>query len=161
MSNVSHIHIRALEIGDFTFVQDLASKQHNFTIPASYVLWLMLRIKGAICLIAEHNKDGPLAYLLSVPIEASEYSVFVWQLAASPGTKEKAATLALLAEFRDIVFERGCKSILFSSIPESALYRVIRQYAWKLGSVVPQLLNALPAIVSSNESEFRLDLTHI
>jgi hypothetical protein len=96
MPNTSHIHVRPLEIVDFSFVQDLASKQENFTVPPTYVLWLMLRIKGAISLVAEHSTRGPLAYLLAVPVEGPEDSMFVWQLAVSKGTVRGKAVLALL-----------------------------------------------------------------
>ena len=159
MSNGSHIHVRALEIGDFAFVQKLASKQPNFTVPPVYILWLMLKIGGSICLIAEHSKDGPLAYLIAVPVEAPERSLFVWQLAATGEARKSKAMFDLLSEFRKIVFRSGFNNILFTTIPDSAIHRLIRQYAWKLGSVVPELLNSLPAVVSSNESEFRLQLT--
>jgi len=63
----SHIHVRLLEIGDFQFVRNLASKQPNFTVPSTYLLWLLLRIDGAICLVSEHSTKGPLAYLVALP----------------------------------------------------------------------------------------------
>lgn len=158
MSKVSHIHVRSLEIGDLAFVQDLASKQPSFTIPPPYVLWLILRIREAICLIAEDSKDGPIAYLIAVPVEAPEKSVFVWQLAATDAAQKETAMLDLLTEFRKLVFLSDCKSVLFSTIPGSAVYRLIRQYAWDLGSVIPRVLHSLPPVVSSSESEFRLEL---
>src|SRR5437764_1269512 len=120
MSKTSHIHVRPLEIGDFTFVRDLASKQRTFTVPPLYILWLMLRIKGAISLVAEHTSRGPLAYLLAVPVEGPEDSIFVWQLAASKGPGQANATLALLVEFRNMVGELAVSHIMFSSVPNSA-----------------------------------------
>jgi len=161
MSNASHIHVRPLEIADFAFVQALASRQANFTVPPLYVLWLMLRIKGAICLIAEHSSKGRLAYLLAVPINGPEDSIFVWQLAALEGSARTKATLALLAEFRNIVGELAVRSIVFSSVPNSAVFRAIRRYAWTVFSSVPETLNALPSAVNDKESEFRLNLSGI
>lgn len=159
MPNTSHIHIRPLEISDFAFVRELASKQRNFTTPPTYVLWLMLRIKGAISLIAEHSSRGPLAYLLAVPVEGPEDSIFVWQLAVTKGQEQEQTTLALLAQFRSVVGNLGVRNIVFSTVPNSAAHRVIRRYASKVFSSVPETVNALPAAVDAKESEFLLHLS--
>jgi len=158
MSNASHIHVRPLEIADFGFVRDLASRQSNFTVPPVYVLWLMLRIKGAICLVAEHSSEGPLAYLLAVPIEGQGNSLFIWQVAALEGRQRDKATLAILTEFRRMVLDLAFDSVQFSSIPDSPVYRLIRRYAWKLASLVPETLDALPSAANKKESEFRINL---
>ncbi len=161
MPETSHIHVRPLEIGDFAFVQDVASKRPDFTVPPVYVLWLMLRIKGAICLIAEQSSEGPIAYLLAVPVNGPGDSIFIWQLAASDCKDADKATLAVLTEFREIVFSLPLDNILFSSIPNSSVYRLIRRYAWKLASLVPERLNALPPAVNDSESEFLLKLKSV
>ncbi len=158
MSNVSHIHVRSLEIADFDFVRDLASQQPNFTVPPMYVLWLILRIKGAICLVAEHSGRGPMAYMLAVPVEGPEQTVFVWQLASTKSGQKAKATLALLTEFRTILARRSVRTIAFSSVPNSPNYRAIRQYAWKVFSLPPERTGLLPFSVSSSESEFLLNL---
>jgi len=158
MPNTSHIHVRPLEISDFSFVQDLASKQERFTVPPTYVLWLLLRIKGAISLVAEHSTRGPLAYLLAVPVDGPEDSMFIWQLAVSKGAERTNATLALLAQFRDTVEELKVRNIIFSSVPNSSAFRAIRRYASKVFSSEPKAINALPPAVDAKESEFLLDL---
>ena len=156
MPNTSHIHVRPLEIGDFNFVRDLASKQPNFTVPPEYVLWLLMRIKDAICLIAEHSSEGPRAYLLAVPVE--EDSVFVWQLAASKGSGREKTTLALLANFRNVIEEIAVRNIVFSSVPNSLSFRTIRRFAWKVFAAKPKVVSALPPSVGMEESEFLLHL---
>jgi len=158
MSNLSHIHVRPLEVGDFNFVQDLASRQPTFTVPPAYVLWLMLRIKGAICLIAEHSGEGPLGYLLALAIEDPEHAIFVWQLASSKNSQQENATLALLTEFRNIIKGLAIRRIVFSSVPGSSNYRVIRKYAWKVFSSIPREIHLLPPLVEPRESEFVLDV---
>jgi hypothetical protein len=161
MPNTSHIHVRPLEIGDFDFVRELASKQRNFTIPPVYVLWLMLRIKGAISLVAEHNSDGLVGYLIAVPIEGPANSLFVWQLAVSKGSTHTKATTALLTELRELTEERSIRNIFFSTVPGSAVFRTLRSYTKKVFSSVPDVLNSLPQAVSAKESEFLLNLTSI
>jgi hypothetical protein len=157
MSTISHVHVRALEIADFDFVQLVASQQSTFTVPPKYILWLLLRIKGAVCLVAEHSTSGPMAYLLAVPMQSAEESLFVWQLASIDSGKDKAI-LALLAEFRGIVTKRAVRTIVFTSVPNSVNYRAIRRYASKVFSSSPQQTGTLPAAVSRSEGEFLLSL---
>jgi len=154
----SHIHVRSLEIGDFHFIQRLASKQPNFTVPSAYLLWLLLRIDGAICLVAEHSTKGALAYLLALPVKDPKRSMFVWQFAASEGPERETASLSLLTEFREVAAGLGMESIVFSSVPNSAAYRAIRRYAWKVCSSVPKAVSSLPPAVSPIEREFLLPL---
>jgi len=161
MPQVSHIHVRPLEIGDFEFVRNLASKQPTFTVPPVYVLWLILRIKGAVCIIAEHSQDGPLAYLLAVPVEGPGNSIFIWQLAATEGRQRTKATISLLTALRETMICRNIDNVLFSSIPNSAVHRLIRRYARDLGPLVPRVLSTLPRSVDSKESEFLLNLAGI
>jgi hypothetical protein len=158
MANASHIHVRPLEIGDFEFVRDLASQQRGFTIPPVYVLWLLLRIKGSICLAAEHSTKGQLAYLLSVPMQAPKHSVFVWQLAAISGPDGSKATQALLIEFRKRIKKFSTRNIFFSTVPRSAAFRAIRRCALSVFSQVPGEMNRLPFSVAPKETEFLLNL---
>ena len=154
----SHVHVRPMELSDFEFIQQLASLQPTFTVPPTFVLWLIMRIKGAICIIAEHTSRGPLAYLLAVPVTGPEESIFIWQLATRDGRQSKAATQALLTRFRALVAECGIKRVVFSTIPNSASYRMIRRYAWKLASLVPTKIGTLPHFLGKSESEFVLKL---
>ena len=161
MSNPSHIHVRRLEIGDFNFVRELASRQPGFTVPPVYVLWLMLKVKGAVSLVAEHSSDGLLGYLIAVPLEGPSNSMFIWQLAVSKGPRRPKATMALLTEFRRMMKRLSIRNIFFSSVPHSAVLRVIRGYARRVFSSEPNALNSLPPGVNSEESEFLLNLRGI
>jgi hypothetical protein len=159
MTDISHIHVRQLEIADFDFVQRLASKQSDFTVPPSYVLWLFLRIKGAICLVAEESEKGLVGYLLAVPVEDPVASVFVWQLAASDHRPRKHSILALLTEFRKMITDSRVRRVSFSSVPNSVTYRAVRDYAWKIFASVPTKQNRLPPSIDANEAEFILHLS--
>jgi len=156
MSTGSHIHVRPLEIADFVFVQQLASKQTNFTVPPTYVLWLLLKIKGAICLLAEDSKKGSLGYLLAVPVEGPENSIFVWQLAVEKNPSREKAMLALLIKLRTLLTKLGVRNIVFSTLPKSATFRTIRRYARRVFFSVPQATNTV--VVDAKESEFLLML---
>jgi hypothetical protein len=119
----------------------------------------MLKIKGAVSLVAEHSSAGLLGYLIAVPIEGPVDSMFVWQLAASKGSISAQATLALLTEFREIINKLSIKVIFFSSVPQSAVLRTLRGYARKVFSSAPDTLSALPSEVNTEECEFVLNLT--
>lgn len=154
----SHIHVRPLEIGDFGFVQNLAAKQQHFTIPPTYVLWLLMRIKDSACLVAEHSHQGQLAYLLAVPSEGPGKSLFVWQLAALPGKTGSEATLSILTALRSFAGRTRVTTIGFSMRPQSATYRLISRYSRKLAHRTPRLMSPLPAFIAQNESEYRITL---
>lgn len=151
----SHVHVRQLEVGDFSFVRALAARQPTFTVPPPYVLWLLLRIKDAICLVAEHSSEGQLAYLLAVPIEAPSKALYVWQLATSQAGQRRNATLALLVEFRRITQKMRICTIVFSTVPGSPAFRMIRRYALKVFAATPEPTSTIPALVCPNESEYQ------
>ena len=159
MSAASHIHVRQLEIGDFDFVRALAAQQPNFTVPPPYVLWLMIRIKDAVCIVAEHSTDGLLAYLLAVPIEGPNRALFVWQLAASTEGQRRNAILAILTAGRRIARKLQIAAIVFSTIPSSPALRLIRRYTRKVFSAVPEPTSTIPSLVCQHEKEYRLELT--
>jgi len=148
-----------MEVGDFGFVRDLAAKQGNFTVPPPYVLWLMLKIKDAVCLVAEHSNEGLLAYLLAVPIEAPSKALYVWQLATSEAGQRTTATLALLADFRNIAKRLRFRTIAFSTVPGSPALRAIRRYTAKVFSAIPESTSMVPSVVCPNENQYRFELT--
>jgi hypothetical protein len=159
MPTPSHIHVRQMEVGDFDFVRELAAKQPNFTVPQPYVLWLLLRIKDAVCLVAEHNSEGLLAYLLAVPIDAPSKALYVWQLAASERGERLHTSMTLLRELYGIVQRLRIGSIAFSAVPGSAAYRAIRRHVWKLSTATPEVTGPMPTLVSKNETEYRVQLS--
>ncbi len=159
MPTASRIRVRRLEVADFSFVRDLAAKQPNFTIPPPYVLWLLLKIKGDVCLVAEHDMDGPVAYLLAVPIDTPADSLYVWQLAASQQSRRHdKPVFDLLLELHRTCRRLRIRSVIFSATPGSAAFRTIRRYLWKILSIRPEVTSVLPGIVAPNETEYRVEV---
>jgi hypothetical protein len=156
----SHVHVRQLEVGDFSFVRELAARQPNFTVPPPYVLWLLLRIKDAVCLVAERGTEGPLAYLLAVPMEAPSKAMYVWQLAATDRGGRLHAPMVLLHQLYGIARQLRISAIGFSAVPGSAEYRAIRQCVWEISATKPETVGVLPTLVSQNEIEYRVQLTY-
>lgn len=143
---------------DFSFVRELAAKQPNFTIPPTYVLWLLMKIKGDICLVAEEKKSGPVAYLLAVPIEEQENSLYVWQLASAAIGDNDNAVLPILWKLHEITEQTKVRSMFFSAFPKSAEFRRIKRYIRTVWAAKPQATRVLADIVAPGETEYRIDL---
>ncbi len=157
-SSTSPVHVRRLEVNDFSFVRELAAEQPNFTIPPPYVLWLLLRLKGAICLVAEDKTGVSLAYLLAVPIAFPDDSLFVWQIAATRKQHRTNPMLAVLRAFQNVARELGVTTIVFSSLPGTAVFRLLSRYAVIVFGSEPVCSTVLPAAVAPDESEFVITL---
>jgi ribosomal protein S18 acetylase RimI-like enzyme len=149
------IRIRPMEVDDFRFIRNLASKQFQFTRPPHYVLWLLTRTNSRSCIVAEDTKHGLVAYLLSLPVNTSrEKTLYVWQLAASPRGRHSGAIHLLLLALRKLVRRMRIRSLVFTAVPDSPEYRAIRRYAKTLSGAAPRAKQSLPSRVSQNEHEF-------
>jgi len=154
----STIHIRPLELKDFTFVRELAAKQPNFTIPPPYVLWLLMKIKGSICLIAESESHDPLGYLLAVPVSDPPDSLFVWQVATVGDRRNLSAITGLLTALRQSIDSLKIERLVFTALKDSPTFRAIRRDAFRIFQSKPIFISALPEIVAPDESEFEIEL---
>lgn len=151
------IRVRPLDVSDFRFVRQLASKQDNFTVPPLFVLWLLKQANGRSCLVADHVKFGPVAYLLSLPVsKPGRKALYVWQLAASASGQRVGAIEMLLLELRAFVRRMRIRSLVFTAVPNSPEFRAIRRYAYTLSAGRPQPLQQLPPTVSQTEHEFTI-----
>lgn len=144
-----------MDITDFTFIRDVAARQPNFTIPPPYVLWLLLKIKGDICLVAEGPQKERLAYLLAVPVSDPAGALYVWQLATSVVSPE--AIYLLLSALRATAVAQRFDSIYFSAMPNSASLRTIQKHI-RMFSVEPVKTNIVPEFIAPGEVEFKVDL---
>jgi len=149
------IRVRPLEVSDFRFVRHLASKQANFTIPPIFVLWLLKQTNARSCMVGEHFKLGPVAYLLSLLVSTPRGKVlYVWQLAASKSGLRTGAINVLLLALRAFMRRVRVQKVLFTAVPESPEFRVIRRYAYALFGAALRSQQVLPTSVSRNEREF-------
>ena len=153
----SHIQVRRLNISDFAFVRELASQQSTFTIPPPYVLWLLLKDYRNVCLVAEDDRIGPVAYLLAIPVQPSG-SLYVWQLAVSGKGKRSNAILQLLRELRRTTQKMRIRRIMFSTLPQSATFRMIRRYVTTVFGSHLGVNSALPSMIAPGETEYRFEL---
>lgn len=153
----SHVHVRRLEVSDFAFVRGLASEQPNFTIPPPYVLWLLQKVHRNVCLVAEDDRVGPVAYLLAIPVQPGG-SLYVWQLASSDRGKRTHAVLLLLRELKQITHKMRIRTVMFSTLPKSATLRLIRRYATTLFESQVEIDGPVPSLIAPGEREYRVEL---
>jgi hypothetical protein len=154
MQTSKSIRVRPLRIADFGFIRRLASRQKHFTVPPPYVLWLLRQTNSRTCMIVEHAKLGPVAYLLSILVCDRVKTLYVWQLAASKrGVRIGAVDVALI-ELRALVREIGIRKVLFTIDPASPSFRAIRRYAYSLFGSRLTIGKYFPSSISRNEREY-------
>ncbi len=156
---IGQLQIRTLAVSDFGFVRRLASKQHSFTKPPQYVLWLLQKAHSDSCFIAEDIRLGRIAYLLSLVIVTSNGTgLYVWQLAASLGGERTGAAHALLVALRKYVRRKRIRKIFFTAAPGTAEFRAIRRYSYALFGNLPRVQEKVPKAISRDEHEFVIDV---
>lgn len=158
MNKPNAILVRPMSLEDYGFIRDTAAQQRNFTIPPLYVLWLLSKIKGDICLVAEDRVGGRLAYLLAVPVTEPPNSLFVWQLAARHDLRNSEAVRSLVQHLKQECIRHSIKSIHFSSIPNTAVFRTLKGYVRDIFQTEPIQTSSIHELVAPGEVEFRIDL---
>jgi hypothetical protein len=155
MHTSRRLRARPLAVSDFAFIRRLASTNGNFTIPPPYVLWLLKRTNHDSCIVVEHPRFGPVAYVLSIlAFEPRESVLYVWQLAASKrGTKCGAIDVALLA-LRAFVRRSRVKRVVFTMDPKSYEFRAVRRYVYALSGARVGSGPFLPPGISRHEREY-------
>ena len=155
MQSSKWIRVRPIKTSDFSFIRRIASKQIHFTVPPLFVLWLLKRTNSRSCMVAEHLKFGPVAYLLSILVcERRQKVLYIWQLAASArGVRTGAIDETLLA-LRDFVRRKDVKRLFFTVDPASPEYRAIRRYAYSLFGRRLASGKVLPRSISLTEREY-------
>jgi hypothetical protein len=149
------IRVRPMQVSDFQFIRRLASTQFQFTCPPRYVLWLLTRTNSRNSIVADDTKYGPVAYLLSLPVNTSrESALYVWQLAASSRGRRSGAIHLLLLALRKFVRRSRIRVLIFSAVPDSPEFRAIRRLARTTFGAVRDSRRVLPSGVSRNEHEF-------
>src|SRR5258706_13912727 len=71
--------VRPIRPSDFGFIRDMAATIEGYTVPPPYVLWMLGRLPGELCLIAEDRAQEPLGYMLAMSVGLQSNEVFIWQ----------------------------------------------------------------------------------
>lgn len=150
--------IRPLAVGDFTFVRELAAQQPNFTIPPPFVLWLFLKVRTGLSLVALNHSGDLLGYVLAMPVEDPPNSVYVWQLATTKGSKKAGAGMRLLEELKKALLTADFATVIFSASEGSAELRAIRQSVSQLVQREVKMVRRVPLIVAPAENEYQIRL---
>ncbi len=152
------VHVRPLQLSDFTFVRQLAAEQPNFTIPPMYVLWLLIKVRPDLCVVAETDTHETVGYMLALPINQTPRSIYVWQLAHRRHSTRTSVALPLLRHLKGVAKKLRTTRLIFSTRRESAAFRAIRRNATTIFGKAPQYVADLPILIGPGESEFNLTL---
>src|ERR1700676_806202 len=72
--------VRPIRLSDFRFIRGLSATIDGYTVPPPYVLWMLGRFQGELCLIAEDPNREPLGYMLAMSVGLGSSEIFIWQL---------------------------------------------------------------------------------
>jgi hypothetical protein len=147
-----------MRISDFESIRKIAAEQQNFTIPPLYVLWLLQRIKGDICLVAETGGGALQAYLLAVPVDNSASSILVWQLASTAPLAQSTAVNTLIDFFDGLCKAAHVELLFFTAVPDSSTFRTLRRHIAATWKTEPLRTTDLHELVAPGEVEFVVKL---
>lgn len=92
---------RTLQPSDADSIELIARKLPGFTIPSTYLVWMLSVSQRELCCVCEGKNKTVIGYLLAIPY-ASRDACFVWQLGVEniPAKSRLRAALKLLESFR-------------------------------------------------------------
>jgi hypothetical protein len=148
--------VRPVRLADFQFIRGLSSKISGYTVPPPYILWMLTRYQGELCLIAEDASREPLGYMLAMSTGFGSSEIFIWQLATDYRGQRLRAGTALASHVRRLVEKHGIERITFTAVPDSAGTKSIASLAKQMFGRTPKIGARLPGSISATEREFHL-----
>jgi hypothetical protein len=150
------ILVRQIRLSDFQFIRGLSSTIAGYTVPPPYILWMLTRFQGELCLLAEDASREPLGYMLATSAGIGSTEIFIWQLATNFRGRRLRAGTALASHVRRLVKKHGIERITFTAVPDSVGTISIASLAKQMFGRTPKMGASLPGRISSTEREFHL-----
>jgi hypothetical protein len=148
--------VRPVKLPDFQFIRGLSSTIGGYTVPPPYILWMLTRFQGELCLMAEDAAREPLGYMLAMTAGIGSTEIFIWQLATNYRGQRLRAGTALASHVRRLVKKYGIERITFTAVPDSVGTLSIASLAKQMFGRTPRMGARLPRSVSASEREFQL-----
>jgi hypothetical protein len=148
--------VRPIRLGDFPFIQGLSATIDGYTVPPSYILWMLGRFQSELCLIAEDSAQEPLGYMLAMSAGLGSSGIFIWQLATNFRGQRLRAGSMLANHVRKLVKKHCIEQITFTAVPDSAGTRAIASLAKQMFGRTLTKGARLPRSISASECEFHL-----
>lgn len=143
--------LKKINGGDFAFVQGLASKQRSFTVPSSYILWMLTKMYPEFCVVATDSGGRRVGYFLAIANHLTS-TAFVWQIFCNDKGKNKFAEF-ILREMGRVAPKEGLKKIRFTMYPRVAKF-------WGIPAI-KKIFGVEPALISegiNGEAEYEFPL---
>jgi hypothetical protein len=143
---------------DLDFIQALASRTHGYTLPAPYVLWLLIRYHSEHSALVEEAGGKPLGYMLAMRVDLAPPAVFVWQFACTFSGQRLKAPDALASHLKKTVKRNGIDQIIFTAPPNTPQEHSVKNLCQRIFAISPRRRERLPRRISDNEFEYILKL---
>jgi hypothetical protein len=146
--------VRPIRRSDFTFIRELSKRIEGYTVPPPYVLWMLRRFQGELCLIVEGPTHKPLGYMLATSGGIRSSEMFIWQLAATFEGRRLRVSVKLASHVRKLVKKHSIQRITFTAVPDSGATRSIASLANQVFGRTLTAGSRLPKSVAASEREF-------
>ena len=88
-----HVSSRCLTPGDAHAIEFLASRTKGFSIPPTYLVWMLAKFQEGLCRVSLDSSGEVLGYILVLPCAKREIA-FVWQLGLTKMGKKAIINVA-------------------------------------------------------------------
>lgn len=150
------IRVRAIRLSDFQFIRELSATIYGYTVPPPYILWMLKRFHGTLCLIAEDESKNRLGYMLGMNVGIASNEIFIWQWATNYRGQRLRAANALAGHIRKLVKKYSIERITFTALPNSPSTKAVASLAKQMFGHTPKVGARIPRLISATEREFHL-----
>lgn len=121
-------------------IAQIAATSEGFTVPSSYIIWMLAISGGRLCRVLRDAENGLEGYLLALLCDDQKHA-FVWQVAISvSGFKRKSEVhKILIKDFVRQAIELGVKTVYFTTQPRKITF--FNRHLTDLGCSPAQLVS--------------------
>ena len=109
-----NIRLRPLQPGDYKAIAEIAEATPGFSVPTTYIVWMMATTQGDLCQVAIDSNDSVIGYTLGMRTFQPEVG-FSWQTAVLPEYRSRRVAAALVAHTTQVAKASGISIVRFTS----------------------------------------------
>jgi hypothetical protein len=114
---------RQLTPEDEAGIRAIAQQTQGFTVPSTYVIWMLSTTQGGLCRVVSNGDNSLLGYCLSIVCSSRE-EAFLWQIGVSQGGP--STKIAVMQSLIDSSVEHargiGIRRVFFTALPVRVPY---------------------------------------
>lgn len=109
-----NIRLRPLQPGDYEAIARIAEATTGFSVPTTYMVWMLATTQGELCQVAVDQHDAVIGYTLGMQTSQPEVG-FSWQTAVLPEYRSRHVAAALVAHTTQAAKAMGILTVRFTS----------------------------------------------